>query len=57
MKKFSVIFEKRTLFAYEVNAANEEQADEIATELFRQGKPADKVISTEAEVYEIEEIN
>ena len=57
MKKYRISFDKRTLFCYHVIAEDEEQADEIATQCFKKGKVANAIISTEAEFYDIEEIN
>jgi hypothetical protein len=57
MKKYRISFDKRTLFCYDVIAKDEEQAEEIATQRFKKGEVADAIISTEAEFYDIEEIN
>ena len=57
MKKFRVSFDKRTLLCYDVTAEDEEMADELATERFKKGEPANAILSNEAEFYDIEEIN
>jgi hypothetical protein len=57
MKKYSVSFDKRTLFNYVVLAESEEHASEIATQRFSGGELADNILSSEADIYEIKEIN
>jgi|GEM_PF-6911328 hypothetical protein len=61
-KKYAVAFEERTMFVYEVTAADEEKAEELGTKLYAARKdigtlkPVEKFV-TDMGFYNIEEIN